>query len=131
MREIKFRAWDDARKKMYNEGWYDDLYLGDDIYDKYLMQYTGLKDKNGVEIYSGDILSSSECSYFAKFNKPWIGCVIDDAYGGASITFKDYVKDIYSLMQEPTNDAQTATWIQESCKVIGNIYENPELLDEK
>lgn len=68
MREIKFRAWDSKNKKMYSfelielpysenvnlDGQFDGLL---DMYYK-LMQYTGLKDKNGVEIFEGDLLKS-------------------------------------------------------------------------
>ncbi len=58
MRELKFRAWDIASKKMFypdtEDGWGIDngrLHL---LPNTILMQYTGLKDKNGVEIYEGD-----------------------------------------------------------------------------
>jgi len=59
MREIKFRAWDDNEKQMV---FWDDLRdtkLFDDGFDNNqctLMQYTGLKDKNGKEIYEGDVV---------------------------------------------------------------------------
>ena len=58
MRDIKFRAWSSLDEKMYQ------CYMKEDIQDYFnhndgitLMQYTGLKDKNGVEIYEGDILN--------------------------------------------------------------------------
>ena len=134
-REIKFRAWDTPNKYMITHKelclvplTYDEVFKGKECCP--LMQYTGLKDKNGVEIYSGDILSSKNCSYYVYNNKPWVGCIVDDAYGGMSLTYKEYVKDVFSLMSKPTNDAQTASWIIESCEVIGNIYENPELLED-
>ena len=62
MREIKFRAWDNKQNKMRNDGfsiYYDgSIQFADSIESKdfILMQYTGLKDKNGKEIYEGDIL---------------------------------------------------------------------------
>ena len=74
MREIKFRAWDNVNKRMGyfapGFGWNDEYYLwylqlesGEDISDVpfgdniHLMQFTGLKDKNGKEIYFGDRVS--------------------------------------------------------------------------
>ncbi len=66
MREIKFRAWDETNKVMENDvnvnqgkavkygyQWFN---AGNTVYDSELMQYTGLKDKNGKEIYEGDIV---------------------------------------------------------------------------
>jgi len=70
-----------------------------------LMQYTGLKDKNGVDIYEGDILG------FERYN--------------------DFKKE-YVHHFEVTWDNENAGWTQFSPKhivaIIGNIYENPELL---
>ena len=119
MREIKFRAWDKKNNKMWH--CVEELDLGNQEVvfqhnedygitwgaypsDAILMQYTGLKDKNGTEIYEGDIMEWDE--------KEW----------GAP--YREIVEWRYSLFE-----TREDVWPQ-SCEVIGNIYENPELLTE-
>lgn len=107
MREIKFRAWDETIKAM-------DVHLGlitsnlyyDEVMKiKSLMQYTGLKDKTGREIYEGDIV---ENKYRHKI-KFITGCFcLEDKYGSTSPLFESH----------------------KAMTVIGNIYENPELLNK-
>lgn len=117
MREIKFRAWDKKDKGMvsvYNLHFYQ-KYVGVldrertgniDVYpikEFNIMQYTGLKDKNGKEIYEGDIVR------WHKFN--------DEQFS---------VKEIKWF-------AEDGNWIigqTERMEVIGNIYSNPELLNK-
>src|SRR5690554_613245 len=127
MREIKFRVWEENIKQMiYNVGIVnDELYLmldgvGFDIVGDYrefkLMQYTGLKDKNGKEIYEGDICETATVSGkpfgtidVVKFINGSFQLVdIDDSV--LPINFGD--KDIFSV------------------EVIGNIFEHKDLLEE-
>lgn len=107
MREIKFRAWDKTLKVFNDAGYELDcdgrMIVQDDCV---LMQYTGLKDKHGREIYEGDIVSTANGDLSVKF------------YDGGFMADRD---GHFDRLQAHL----TKTW-----EVIGNIYENPELLKE-
>jgi uncharacterized phage protein (TIGR01671 family) len=135
MREIKFRAWDKVNNimcKVLNIAPSDDgicsvqgiavTELGVSIRaGKYfeLMQDTGLKDKNGVEIYEGDILSYPE-------EEQIISIVWDDSSAGWEFNEHSGLDDGVGR-----GDWDFNIGIAKNCKVIGNIYENPELLDNE
>lgn len=135
MREIKFRAWHRKKKRMgkvvtflhldwvtpeivvvftqgrksHTSGKFKDDKWGERDYE--LMQYTGLKDKNGKEIYEGDILEHWDNRYIVPNFTP-----LDRMYEAENI--KEH--------QEGSDD-----WISMSnvdWEVIGNIYENGDLL---
>ncbi|TAH62231.1 MAG: hypothetical protein EWM50_05510 [Gottschalkiaceae bacterium] len=147
MREIKFRIWDDRIKKMgivtelrYSEVQYhlvkyrytdergrtidnqthfDKGYSGGIT----LMQYTGVNDNNDTEIYEGDILEWSRKDLkTGETNKEMFEVVfIDGAFMGMNI--KNY-NPKYQLLND------IVSWCDcEFTKLIGNIYENPELLE--
>lgn len=122
-REIKFRAWDKENKKMkYNitgieygngDGNINGIFIDGDIYEIEkieLMQYTGLHDKNGKEIYEGDIVkkTGSKEIDIGKVIYEYDGFIVDvmnmDRFYG-----RVYLVEIFT-------------------EVIGNIYDNPELL---
>lgn len=113
MREIKFRTWSIIGRRMYD--WeqmhaYPAHHLSQYFrhHDMYaLMQYTGLKDKNGVGIYEGDIVHIASSPQ--EDNKV------------------EYCKGIYMLLP---HGLYLSDWYQ-SVEVIGNIYENPELVGRK
>jgi uncharacterized phage protein (TIGR01671 family) len=139
MREIKFRAWLKAESVMctikvitFGEGAF--LVGAEPGADRYssegkliirvptegrfcysgefeLMQFTGLKDKNGVEIYEGDIMFCEDHRWVVSWNyDSW-----DMLNGDWSVRSEDFF-----------DDPGITVW--EESLVIGNIYENPDLL---
>lgn len=114
MREIKFRGWDTLNKNM-TKNIQDDYIIGEWVRDQrfVVMQYTGLENKQGVEIYEGDILE----------NPNGIRCTVK--YVNEHAAFLAYWK---------RNDVSGYDYMDgiliKQCKIIGNIYENPELLEE-
>lgn len=115
MREIKFRAWSILNAKMLS--WADifhlpawEIFPGTPEQRAFIvMQYTGLKDNNGKEIYEGDILT-------------W----------GNNIIAKVYYADdlaVFRCVVEGTEEFDLFAFNQEA-SILGNIYENKELLDE-
>lgn len=103
-REIKFRAWDTEKKIMFPSSTIFKINIGayEDSCNLIVMQYTGKKDKNGIEIYEGDLVSDS-CGIYYVF---W-----SDSYCGWGIG--DDKTEFYERMSK-----------QGELKVIGNIYEN-------
>ena len=143
MRDIKFRGFTINEEKYGNgkDGWiYGNLLLLDnkkaqiqDINDdnflefvdiKSLGEYTGLKDKNGKEIYEGDIVKVK--LYKGEEEKYFIGKV--EYFGGNFIVDADNNSEyhVYDL----DGFGIDYRYNLEDCEVIGNIYDNPELLEE-
>lgn len=133
MKEIKFRAWDKYEKFMhYNaEQCYDDVgtkstpYLGDsfgellDNENIVLMQFTGLKDKNGKEIYEGDIIKLSEHYSGDEFVKEYNG----------EIQFGEAEFFISKKNGDGFGDELAGNNMNKRVEIIGNIYKNPGLLE--
>lgn len=140
MREIKFRAWDRELKEWTNysisniDGTLIDFYnketgfwesdRGGEQFT--LCQYTGLKDKNGKEIYEGDILIS-KASENPKDHKMWLVSYQD---GGFIIDYKHKPKDKRKRSKCETEVlCEDNIWLY-GMEVAGNVYENPKLLKE-
>jgi len=130
-KEIKFRAWDKKRKVMIpcatvDMEWHKMRTKAKDRY--ILLQYTGLKDKNGKEIYEGDIIEYHIDEYafenfFEKAIKSRTGkAVVYFAYGS-------FVIDVPSIGSFPFR-FDFGGYPQTEIKVLGNIFENPELLND-
>ena len=125
MREIKFRAWNNAEKKMYPE--VEDIR---ERYEIYLMQYTGLKDKNGKEIYEGDIV---EYKYLNTLEQETRKSEVQlMPIGDVNRNIQAYYPFCYSIAGSYKEDNREITECyltpSDACEIIGNIYENPELL---
>ena len=136
MREIKFRAWDKIEKQMCpvtrvifrQPTGYDFInvrikwngkiidqggFIGKD--NTYiLMQYIGAKDKNGVEIYEGDIIRHQSGKYGTDFEIKW-----------SPILCGFTAMQIESGHPSPQLNQGTMSYFE----VVGNIYENPELVE--
>ena len=118
-REIKFRAWDYTQNKMrevtsilsvcdgsWSVSYDDENYIDSDNIE--LMQYTGLKDCKGKEIYEGDILVGEHISFKVKVE-----------YVNGAFETESSIGH-YHLLSEFSR-----------CTIIGNIYENSNLLDKE
>jgi len=122
MIDIKFRAWNLDEKEIVVCDW-EDQFEVDDFRRLFaeksnlVMQYTGLKDKNGKEIYEGDVLLISKAT-----DSPFKGDVFF-SYGGFRL------KAYWMLDREihPELSTYTESKVSEA-EIIGNIYENPELI---
>jgi len=124
MREIKFRAWDKKENKMYpvvvlNIGFGrkdideiadpPEMVVGTECTTAVLMQYTGLKDKNGKEIYEGDVVSFG-----------WGDSERGQVLFSPKVGYYVLTKNLGTMYFQH----------EEQYKIIGNIYENPELIKE-
>ena len=140
-REIKFRAWDKTNKKWLRPKFNGVICYGgnnhiciidnkptswggyeaqsprfltwEEAGELEIQQFTGLKDKNGKEIYEGDIVNYGN---YTDNDKP---CNEEVIFENCSFVGREIRK---------FGDKNAVSMIGKDCEVIGNIYENPELL---
>lgn len=125
----KFRAWDKHRQKMFANDeliiWNGNVYANDSkkltcnnlkgwsIDDEYLMQSTAMVDRNGKIIFEGDIVKMAKDVY----SEPTYYEVVRHRGGAYRLESKQHGCEL---------------WLRHTdCEVVGNIYENPELLEDK
>ncbi len=136
MRKIKFRAWDTGTKEMFIgidniKEHYEGIVLFDELLNPKeagcpeieLMQFTGLKDKNGKEIFEGDVVKYRDSNWIVRFEM------------GSFSLFTNIKNLSKSIIKKPETDEEKLAnelgvwWTR--CEVIGNKFENPELLKVK
>lgn len=129
MREMKFKAYDKeyGLSDPFTFGWVitfktKTVFKSHVSEGMQVMQYTGLHDKNGKEIYEGDVI---RCQTNNKFKYPHKGQVIYLKHiAGFGITTEPIISESTGKEEE----AFTYFNYNENFEVIGNIYENPDLL---
>ena len=130
MREIKFRAWDDTLQKMFSARTLEDIAKSDfsscNWYQLHVMQFTGLRDKDGKEIYDGDIL----------FIPRRLGCQDGDGKlyiarwecCGFCFRKKIIIENGKKRKAKPCVLINRAA-VERHSEIIGNVYEDSELLE--
>lgn len=140
MREIKFRVWCETDKgnemvyflpmKLDNGLWFESLETHIDQHISDPMQFIGLKDKNKVDIYEGDILHFKTYEG-GGFGKIGIDCYAQVVFGEHNLTNDSLYRSqgFYLLTGKSHHETSIHYWLKshKAC-VIGNIHQNKELI---
>jgi uncharacterized phage protein (TIGR01671 family) len=124
MHQIKFRKWDSENKEMIDGdslAFEEYLPISQQLTQEGIMQFTGLKDRDGKEIYEGDIIE--------------MDCGCDSEYGCSHGSYRSFVRwnsesASFGLAESDGKYGEEfdASY-EDEYQIIGNIYENPELLE--
>jgi uncharacterized phage protein (TIGR01671 family) len=131
MREIKFRAWDKEGLRMFDSTELRgivDFFLEVERWNCVVMQYTGLLDKNGVEIYEGDVIATYNDEDKSSLLELDTWTKDDFGYAYVAISPDKGVSFQTKTMNWDWDNEESVYHIQ-FCEVIGNIWENGDLLD--
>lgn len=147
MKELKFRVYDKDSKKMYNQDEFiltfdtvgEDIHMNKNdevipLYSYELMQFTGLEDKNGKEIYKGDILSYKRIIY-TDCSKTEIEEIEEESfiemitYAPIASVVKPHSKNVKSFGYDSVNkECLILELTSDDVEIVGNVYENKDLL---
>jgi uncharacterized phage protein (TIGR01671 family) len=160
MKQIKFRAWDKDNQgfdyltldydlanldetltilTQYQDYFFWNNYFAeedDKTNNQLLMQFTGLLDKNGKEIYEGDIIIEKEYPFFSDaLNKELKPSQYKQLNYVGIVTYDEQHTEYYLCMKRVNNKVagNVIDYSLSGCsklEIIGNIYENPELLEQ-